>query len=77
MSCVTAWNNYKHDNRYVIFFIEKKLLGRLDQAILDVIDNPEKNQQTTAIGTLFWQTLYLVGRGVLAANLIEKETLAL
>ena len=30
-----------------------KLLERLDQPILDVIDNPEKNQQTTAIGTLF------------------------
>jgi hypothetical protein len=26
---------------------------RLDQAILDVIDNPQKTQQTTAIGTLF------------------------
>jgi len=32
---------------------EEKLLERLDQAILDVIDNPERNQQTTAIGTLF------------------------
>jgi transposase len=32
---------------------EEKLLERLDQAILDVIDNPEKTQQTTAIGTLF------------------------
>jgi len=32
---------------------EEKLLERLDQPILDVIDNPEKNQQTTAIGTLF------------------------
>jgi transposase len=32
---------------------EEKLLERLDQAILDVIDNPEKIQQTTAIGTLF------------------------
>jgi len=36
---------------------EEKLLERLDQAILGVIDNPEKTQQTTAIGTLFWQTL--------------------
>jgi len=36
---------------------EEKLLERLDQAILDVIDNPEKTQQTTAIGTLFLQTL--------------------
>ena len=32
---------------------EEKLLERLDQAILDVIDNPEKTQQTTAIRTLF------------------------
>jgi hypothetical protein len=29
------------------------LLERLDQPILDVIDNPEKTQQTTAIETLF------------------------
>ncbi len=36
---------------------EEKLLERLDQAILGVIDNPQKTQQTTAIGTLFWQTL--------------------
>jgi hypothetical protein len=42
--------------RYV-FKSEEKLLERLDQAILDVIDSPEKTQQTTAIGTLFWQTL--------------------
>ena len=35
-----------------IFFIEKKLLERLDPAILEVIDKPEKTQQTTAIGTL-------------------------
>ena len=33
------------------------LLERLDQAILSVIDNPEKTQQTAAIGRLFWQTL--------------------
>ena len=32
---------------------EEKLLERLDQAILDVIDNPAKTQKTTAIGTLF------------------------
>ena len=32
---------------------EEKLLERLDQPILDVIDNPQKTQQTTAIGTLF------------------------
>jgi transposase len=32
---------------------EEKLLERLDQAILEGIDKPEKTQQTTAIGTLF------------------------
>ena len=36
---------------------EEQLLERLDQAIWDVIDNPEKTQQTTTIGTLFRQTL--------------------
>jgi hypothetical protein len=35
----------------------KALLERLDQAILDVSDNPEKTQQTTESGTVFWQTL--------------------
>ena len=34
------------------------ILERLDQAILDVIDSPETTQKTTAIGTLFRQTLY-------------------
>jgi hypothetical protein len=29
-----------------------KLLERLDQAILDVIDNPKKAQKTARIGTL-------------------------
>ncbi len=32
---------------------EEKLSERLDQAILDVINNPKKTQKTTAIGTLF------------------------
>jgi hypothetical protein len=32
---------------------EEKLLERLDQGILEVIDNPQKTQQTTAIETLF------------------------
>jgi transposase len=32
---------------------EEKLIERVDQAILDVIDNPETIKQTTAIGTLF------------------------
>jgi hypothetical protein len=32
---------------------EEKLLERLDQAILDVSDSPEKTRQTTAITTLF------------------------
>ena len=36
---------------------EEKLLERLHQAILDLIDNPAKTQQTTAIGTLYLQTL--------------------
>lgn len=31
----------------------EKLVERLDQAILDVIDNPDATTQTTAIGTLF------------------------
>jgi len=31
----------------------KLLLERLDQAILEVSDKPEKTQQTTASGTLF------------------------
>jgi hypothetical protein len=31
----------------------KKILERLDQAILEVIDSPQLTQQTTAIGTLF------------------------
>jgi len=32
---------------------EEKLLERLDQAILDIIDSPELTQQTSAIGRLF------------------------
>jgi transposase len=39
-------------NNYVCKNVEE-LLERLDQAILDVIDNPKKTQKTTAIGTLF------------------------
>jgi hypothetical protein len=35
----------------------KKILERLDQAILDVIDNPGKTPQTIAIGAVFQQTL--------------------
>jgi hypothetical protein len=38
---------------FIVCKNEEKLLERLDQAILDAIDNPEKTQQTTAIGTLF------------------------
>ena len=70
MSTVLAWTKYRLmtvSNEYVRFawFLKSKkmvrnslkLLERLDQPILDVIDNPEKTQQTTAIGTLFWQTL--------------------
>jgi transposase len=40
------FNNYISKN-------EKQLLERLDQAILDVINNPKKTQKTTDIGTLF------------------------
>ena len=32
---------------------EEKLLERLDQAIFDVIDNPDKTQQTTYFGSYF------------------------
>ena len=31
----------------------QQLMDRLDQAILDVIDNPKKNQKTASIGKLF------------------------
>jgi len=31
----------------------QQLIDRLDQAILDVINNPKRNQKTTSIGTLF------------------------
>jgi transposase len=40
------FNNYVCKN-------EEQLLERLDQAILDVIYNPESTQKTAAIGTLF------------------------
>jgi len=36
----------------------KKLLERLDPAILDAINNPEKSQKTARIGMLVQQTLY-------------------
>ena len=39
------FNNYVCKN-------EEKLLERLDQAILDVINNPKKTQKTARIGTL-------------------------
>jgi hypothetical protein len=37
----------------IVLFPDDLLLKRLDQAILDVIDNPEKTQQPIVIGTLF------------------------
>jgi len=40
------FNNYVSKN-------EEQLLERLDQAILDVINNPKKTQKTTDFGTLF------------------------
>ena len=36
----------------------KKLLERLDPAILDAINNPKKAQKTARIGMLIQQTLY-------------------
>ena len=44
------FNNYVCKN-------EEKFLERLDQAILDVINNPKKTQKTACIGTLIGQTL--------------------
>jgi transposase len=40
-----GFNNY-------VYKTEQKLLERLDQAILDVIDNPKRAQKTARIGTL-------------------------
>ena len=40
-------------NRNFICKNEQELLERLDQAIVDVINQPEKTQKTTSIGTLF------------------------
>ena len=40
-------------HRKLVCKTEEQLLERLDQAILEVIDKPEKIHQTTAIGTLF------------------------
>ena len=42
------------------FHYKENLLERLDQTILGIIDNPEKTQQTTAIGTTLYQTLYII-----------------
>ncbi len=39
------FNNYVCKN-------EEQLLERLDQAILDIIDHPDKTKKTSAIGTL-------------------------
>ena len=40
-------------DRKLVCKTEEKLLERLDQAVLAVIDKPEKTQQTSASGTLF------------------------
>jgi hypothetical protein len=46
MTMKARWfNNYVCKN-------EERLLERLDQAILDVIDNPKKTQKTACIGAL-------------------------
>jgi hypothetical protein len=48
------WFTIQHAGSITMFAkLKKKLLERLDQAILEVIDKPEKTQLTTAIGTLF------------------------
>jgi len=48
------WNTMKANwfNNYVCKNVQQ-LIDRLDQAILDVINNPGKNQKTASIGTLF------------------------
>ena len=43
-------------NNYVCKNVDQ-LIERLDHAILDVIDHPDKTKITAAIGTLFWETL--------------------
>jgi nucleoside-diphosphate-sugar epimerase len=35
------------------------IIDRLDKAILDVINNPVRNQKTSSIGTLFLEPLYV------------------
>jgi transposase len=47
------WNTMKARwfNNYVCRNLQQ-LIDRLDQAILDVIDNPKRTQKTTSIGTL-------------------------
>jgi hypothetical protein len=48
------WNIMKANwfNNYVCKNVQQ-LIDRLDRAILDVINNPKRNQKTTSIGTLF------------------------
>jgi len=48
------WNTMKANwfNNHVCKNVQE-LIDRLDQAILDVIDNPERNQKTASIGNLF------------------------
>jgi transposase len=48
------WNTMKANwfNNHVCKTVQA-LIDRLDQAILDVIDNPERNQKTASIGNLF------------------------
>jgi hypothetical protein len=41
-----------------LFFFHK--LERLDQAILDVIDNPKMAQKNARVGTLICQTLGMI-----------------
>ncbi len=57
LSCDTNVPHLDKNPQILDFDNEEELIERLDQAILDVIDNPKQTQKTTAIGTLFWKTL--------------------
>jgi len=48
-----AFHGYIYETVVGFSNTKEKILERLDQPILEVIDDPKKTQQTTAIGTLF------------------------
>jgi hypothetical protein len=47
------WPDKQDEQLREVFFKEQQLIERLDQAILDVINNPKMTQRTTDFGTLF------------------------